>query len=153
MSAFVESLDDILAAWKVEKKKFKRVSNENFEAGQLIGHKPATFSTGEEFELCDIYFVDNGAFAFRDRDILTRAAPIIDEHLAEFQLEMHVGNVKANGEESASKTECVFFPPPNFFKPLPMIIEAEPSTKFTTLSESVATWERRQGVRSSLWNE
>jgi hypothetical protein len=134
MSAFAESLDDVLVAYEVEKTKFKRVSTENFNQGQLIGHKPVTYATGEEFELCDIYFVDDGAFAFGDRDILTRAAPIIDEHLVKFQLEMHVGTVDEFGVETASKTECVFFPPIHFFKPAAMIEEASTEDETTDLA-------------------
>ncbi|KAL7502951.1 hypothetical protein ACHAXN_000816 [Cyclotella atomus] len=91
MSAFAESLDDQLILHGIEKTKFKRVSIENFEQGQLISHKPSTYSTGEEFEPCDIYFVDDGTFLFGDRNILIEAAPVIDGHLARFQLEMHDG--------------------------------------------------------------
>jgi hypothetical protein len=87
---------------------------------------------GEEFELYDIYFVDDGAFAFGEREILIQAAPIIYEHLAKFQLEMHVGTLDKFGVEIASKTECVFFPPPNFFKPAPMIGEANPDNEAAT---------------------
>jgi hypothetical protein len=156
MSAFAESLDDALVAHEVERMKFKRVSTENFNQGQLIGHKPTTYAMGEEFELCDIYFVDDGAFPFGEKEILIQAAPIIYEHLAKFQLEMHVGTLDEFGVETASKTECVFFPPPNFFKPAPMIGEATPDNEAATAlvtkpkQESATT---RAGRESKLYDQ
>jgi hypothetical protein len=48
---------------------------------------------------------------------LIEFAPLVDAHLAKFGLEMHVGTVdEETGEEEASKTECMFVPPPGFFK-------------------------------------
>ena len=56
-------------------------------------------------------YVDNGAFTFEDRDQLTRGANLIYQDFVKFGLEMHRGKGK-----KASKTECVFFPPPEFIR-------------------------------------
>ncbi|EJK65116.1 hypothetical protein THAOC_14067, partial [Thalassiosira oceanica] len=39
---------------------------------------------------------------------------VIYDHFVRFGLEMHIGRT-VNGKETASKTECVFFPRPSFF--------------------------------------
>ena len=56
-------------------------------------------------------YVDDGAFTFEDRDQLTRGLNLIYQQFARFGLEMHIGKGK-----KASKTECVFFPPPSFLR-------------------------------------
>jgi hypothetical protein len=64
---------------------------------------------------------------------------------------MHVGTVDESGIETASKTECVFFPPPQFFKPAPMIEEMTPDNEATTAlitkpkRESTAARAEREG--------
>ena len=54
--------------------------------------------------------MDDGALLFEDRDQLTRGLSLIYSYFTRFSLDMHVGR-----GEKASKTECVFFPPPGFF--------------------------------------
>ena len=58
-------------------------------------------------------YVDDGAFPFGTRDDLRRGMELIYYHFARFGLEMHIGR-----DTSESKTECVFFPPPQFFQQL-----------------------------------
>ena len=45
---------------------------------------------------------------------MTRGAPVIFDHFARFRLEMHFG-YERDGKIQLSKTECVFFPPPQYF--------------------------------------
>ena len=56
-------------------------------------------------------YVDDGAFPFGTREDLQRGMELIYHHFARFGLEMHIGR-----GSSESKTECVFFPPPQFFQ-------------------------------------
>jgi hypothetical protein len=55
--------------------------------------------------------VDDGAFLLDTQDSLSKGMNLVFKHFARFGLEMHIGR---NGGES--KTECVFFPPPQFFQ-------------------------------------
>ena len=62
------------------------------------------------FEIFQLLYVDDGAFPFPDRNKLTAGINLIQSHFARFGLEIHIGR-----EGESSKTECVFFPPPQFF--------------------------------------
>jgi hypothetical protein len=119
MSALGESFDDELEFHHIEKVKCRRVSLENVNSGQLIGHKPTSFKTGEEFSLFDIYYVDDGAFIFSSRRSIEIAVSVVNTHIARFGLEMHIGTI-ANGVETPSKTECIVFPPLASSHPLPL---------------------------------
>ena len=79
------------------------------DVGKLIGNKKKSFEQGTMLALFCILYVDDGAFTFEDRNQLTRGLTLIYHHFTRFGLEMHVGKGK-----KASKTECVFFPPPGF---------------------------------------
>ena len=81
------------------------------ESGSLKGHLTKTFSEGHLLELFNVLYGDDGAFTFEDQKQLTLGAQLIFDHFKIFGLEMHIGR-----GEKASKTECVFFPPPGFFK-------------------------------------
>ena len=78
---------------------------------KLTGHKKKNFEQGTLLALFCVMYVDDGAFTFEDQDQLTRGLNLIYQHFTRFGLEMHIGKVKR-----ASKTECVFFPPPEFIK-------------------------------------
>ena len=54
--------------------------------------------------------MDNGAFPLKDRLQLGLGLSLIHNHFVKFGLEMHIGS-----GEKASKTKCIFFPPPGFF--------------------------------------
>jgi len=62
------------------------------------------------FEIFQLLYVDDGAFPFPDRNALTAGTNLIHSHFARFGLEIHIG-----WEGESSKTECVFFRPPQFF--------------------------------------
>jgi hypothetical protein len=59
-------------------------------------------------------YVDDGAFPVATREEMTRGATAIFDHFARFGLEMHLG-YERDGKTQPSKTECVFFPPPQNF--------------------------------------
>ena len=79
--------------------------------GKITGHKKKNFEQGIILALFYVLYVDDGAFTFEDRDQLTRSLNLIYQHFTRFRLEMHIGKGK-----KASKTECVFFPPPGFLR-------------------------------------
>ena len=81
------------------------------DVGKLTGHKKNSFEQGTLLALLCVLYVDKGSFTFEDRDQLTRGMNLIYQHFTRFGLEMHIGKRK-----KASKTECVFFPPPGFLR-------------------------------------
>ena len=80
------------------------------EIGNLTGHKVKKFSQGNLLTLFCVLYVDDGAFPFKDRIQLKLGLSLIHNHLVKFGLEVHIGR-----GNKASKTKCIFFPPPGFF--------------------------------------
>ena len=60
------------------------------------------------YEILQCLYVDDGAFPFGSREDLKQGMELVFPHFGRFGLEMHIGR-----GASPSKTECVFFPPPN----------------------------------------
>ena len=96
------------------------------------------------------------AFPFNSRDQLELGCKVIYNHFACFGLEMHIGRT-ANGKETASKTECVFFPRPSYFskkKNAPAltnepfdgsIVQSVPVAKSAPVEKHTPSfWERRE---------
>ena len=108
--------------------------------GQLSGHTPKMFKsrTLTAHEIFQCLYVDDGAFPFDSRESLEKGMTLIFHHFAKFGLQMHIGR---NGE--MSKTECVFFPPPQFFKHrrTPRIMESRRQTRSMTRSTNNPTTE------------
>jgi len=80
-------------------------------SGRLTSHPRGTFAHGSLFELFCIFYVDNVAFAFLSRMNTYIGTNLVMRHFCKLGLKTHVGNTK-----KGSKTECIFFPPPGFFK-------------------------------------
>ena len=91
--------------------KFKTYTNSPRDRGSLIDHAPKTFSKVTLLETFYVLYVDDGAFPLEDRYQLTRGVQLICDHFKQFGLEMHIGK-----GAKPSKTECVLFLPPGFFK-------------------------------------
>ena len=90
---------------------FNTRKNSPRDRGRLIGHAPKTFYKGTLLELFNVLYIDNGALPFEDQDQITKGVKLIYEHFKKFGLEMHIGR-----GAKPSKTECVFFLTPVFFK-------------------------------------
>jgi hypothetical protein len=87
-------------------------SDNELESGCICGHTPRMYNSTRltAFEIFQLLYVEDSAFPFLDCNALIVGINLIYSHFACFGLEIHIGW----GEES-SKTECVFFPPPQFF--------------------------------------
>ena len=81
------------------------------DIGILTGHNKNSFEQGTLLTLFCVLYIDDCTFTFEDRNQFTRGLNLIYQHFTRFDLEMHVGKGK-----KASKTECVFFPPPGFLR-------------------------------------
>ena len=80
------------------------------DIGNLTVHKVKTLSQGNLLTLFCVLYVDDGAFPFENRLQLKLGLSLIHNHFVKFEIEMHIGR-----GNKASKTECIFFPPPGFF--------------------------------------
>ena len=80
------------------------------DIGKLTGHQVKTFSQENVLTLFCVLYVDGGAFPFEDCLQLELGLSLIQNHFVKFGLEMHIGR-----GNKASKTKCIFFPPPSFF--------------------------------------
>ena len=141
MNAFAESLEAIWESKGLEKVGVVHASDEDFEngIGNIRRHKKGQFQSSklEELTVFQCLYVDDGAFPFNSREQLALGCEVIYDHFARFGLEMHIGRT-VNGKETPSKTECVFFPRPYFFKEKEVpALSNEPSTGLIVESASV----------------
>jgi Ca2+-binding RTX toxin-like protein len=85
-------------------------TNNNLIDGQICSHTPAMFASKKltAYKILQCLYVDDGAFSFGTREDLINGMNLIYHHFRQFGLEMHIGQ-----GTSESKTECIFFPPPN----------------------------------------
>ena len=60
------------------------------DVGKLTGHKKNKIEQGTILALFCVLYVDDGAFASKDRDQLTRGLNLIYQYFAKFGLEMHI---------------------------------------------------------------
>jgi hypothetical protein len=113
MTVFAETLE---LEWKREKIKVVTAmiaANDKIQKGQLCSHTPKLIRSKilSAYKIFQCLYVDNGAFPFDTRESLSQGMTLVHRHFARFGLEMHIGR---NGGKS--KTECVFFPPTQFFQ-------------------------------------
>ena len=112
MSAAAETLE---SAWKQAGIKVLTVAHtpaNGLNTGCVWGHTPRMYTSHKltAYEIYQLLYVDDGAFPFPTRDALIKGLALMHSHLARFGLEVHIGK---NGDPA--NTECVFFPPPQFF--------------------------------------
>ena len=111
MSAFAEALEYEWEKSGMRQAEFVRVSQDNLDnqVGQILGHglNKSGYKEGTVFKIMQILYLDGGAFIFDSRIDLIKGVKLIDSLFKTFGMETHVG-----GNEKASKTECIMFPPP-----------------------------------------
>ena len=86
------------------------------DTGKLTGQKVKTFSQGNLLTLFCVLYVDDGAFHFKDCLQLELGLSLVHNHFVKFGLEMQIGC-----GNKASKTKCIFFPPPGFFHQMKIV--------------------------------
>ena len=111
MNAFAESLEIEWKRNEIPVLTVMTTDSNNIKEGQVCSRTPAMYNSRSltSFEIFQCLYVDDGAFPFDTREDMIKGMNLIYHHFARFGLEMHIGH---NGKES--KTECVFFPPPQF---------------------------------------
>ena len=87
--------------------------DDDLESRCVRGHTPRMYNSTRltAFDIFQLLYVDNSAFPFPDRNAVTAEINLILPHFARFGLKIHIG-----WEGESSKTKCIFFPPPQFFK-------------------------------------
>ena len=115
MTAFAETLELVWKDHNIPILSEMTAADEHFEKGKICSHTPAMFRSKKltAYGVLQCLYVDDGAFPFGTREDMRRGLELIYHHFARFGLEMHIGR-----GTSESKTECVFFPPPQFFQQL-----------------------------------
>ena len=112
MSAAAETLE---SAWKqagIEVLTVAHSPDDELNTGCVRGHTPRIYTSRKltAYEIYQLLYVDDGAFPFPTRDALIKGLTLVHSHLARFGLEVHIGR-----DGAPFKTECIFFPPPQFF--------------------------------------
>ena len=118
IDTFAEILEEIWEDNGLKKVELQRVSDDDFEKGEGVvnSHTKAQYNSRKAvtFTVLQCLYVDDGSFTSESRDQLERGVQVLHDHFSRFGLEMHVGK-SVDGKINAYKTECVFFPPPQFF--------------------------------------
>lgn len=120
MAALVEIIDKEWKCNNIECVEFCRESDETYSSDQIFKHdiKKSEASKGRfRFRINGTYDVDDIAALFRSRIDLNKGLPIIQSILADLGMEMHVGKIE-DGKRTKPKTECIYFPPHNYFQRL-----------------------------------
>jgi hypothetical protein len=112
MSAAAEMLE---SAWKqagIKVLTMAHTPDNELDTGYVGVHTPCMYTSCKltAYEIYQLLYVDNGTFPFPTRAALIKGLTLVHSHLTHFGLEVHIGQ---NGDPS--KTECIFFPPPQFF--------------------------------------
>ena len=147
MSAFAETLE---AEWKRANIDVCTVrafvgSSITSGKGKLRGHLPKEYLSRDltAVEILQCLYVDDGAFIFKSREDMKRGLTLLYHHFGRLGLEMHIGRGTA-----ASKTECIFFPPPGFFDSclpsLPAPSHADGTNTVIDYTDDALTDEERQ---------
>ena len=135
MTAFAETLELEWKREKIEVVTAMIAADDDIGKGQLCSHTPKMFRSKilRAYEIFQCLYVDDGAFPFDTRESLSRGMTLVYRNFARFGLEMHIGS---NGGKS--KTECAFFPPPQFFqhRQLPTIRDDRRQTRSMTTRTS-----------------
>jgi hypothetical protein len=113
MTAFAKTLEIVCREQAIPILRVMTTSNDNMIKGKICSHTPTKFTskTLTAYKILQCLYVDDSAFPFGSRYDLKRGMELIFHHFGRFGLEMHIGR-----GTSLSKTECVFFPPPQFFQ-------------------------------------
>jgi len=113
MTAFAETLEIVWKQQEIPVVSVVTATGENMINGRLCSHTPTMFKWKNltAYEILQWLYVVDDAFLFGTRDDLQRGMNLIYHHFGRFGMEMHIGR-----GTSMSKTECIFFPPPQFFQ-------------------------------------
>jgi hypothetical protein len=113
MTAFAETLETVWMQQEIPILSVVTARDDNLFDGKICSHTPTMFNSTKltAYEILQCLYVDDGAFPFGTRGDLEKGMELIYHHFGRFGLEMHIGRGTLT-----SKTECIFFHPPQFFQ-------------------------------------
>ena len=94
MMVFAKTLKYEWTALRLIKAQFLCKENSPISTGQLVIHRPDTFSYGIIFDLFCLLYVDDGAFVFESRTDIEKGITLLSDHFTWFRPEMHIGTEK-----------------------------------------------------------
>jgi hypothetical protein len=111
MMAFAETLEIVWKQQGIPILNVMTTADDKLSGGRICSHTPAMFTSKSltVYEILQCLYVDDIGIPFGMRKDLQQGMELNFHH--RFGLEMHIGQ-----GETASKTECIFFPPPQFFQ-------------------------------------
>jgi hypothetical protein len=115
MTAFAKTLELKWREQDIPILSVMMAAHEHIAEGKICSHTLVMFRSKKltAYEILQCLYVDDGTFPFGTREDLQQVMELIYHHFAGFGLEMHIGCGALE-----SKTECLFFPPPQFFQRL-----------------------------------
>jgi len=108
---FAELLEKEWNKVGLEKIKMRQHYHSPRDVEQLTSQKRTEISQGSLSSLFCITYMDDGTFTFERREQMEIGLNLIFSHFTMFGLEINIGR-----GPKASKTECIFFPPPGFLR-------------------------------------
>jgi hypothetical protein len=113
MTAFAETLKIVWKQQGIPILNVMTTADNKLSEGRICSHTPAMFLSKSlnAYEILQCLYVDNIGIPFGTQKDLQQGMELIFHHFPQFGLEMHIGQGK-----TASKTECIFFPSPQFFQ-------------------------------------
>ena len=113
MTAFAETLELVWEQQGIPILNVMTTADDKLSEGRICSHTPAMFASNslKAYKILQCLYVDDIGIPFGTRKDLQQGMELIFHHFARFGLEMHIGR-----GTTTSKTECVFFPPPQFFQ-------------------------------------
>jgi hypothetical protein len=115
MTAFAETLEIVWKEQDIPILSVMTTTDEHLVEGKICSHTPEMFRSKKlaRYGILQCLYVDDGTFSFGTREDLQQGMELIYHHFTQFGMEMHIGR-----GDSESKTEFVFFSPPQFYQRL-----------------------------------
>ena len=92
MMAFSKTLEDEWTALRLSKAQFVSKENSPRSTGQLVIHRPSTFTSRIIFYLICMLYVDNGTFVFESRNDTEKGITLLSNHFDQFGLDILINS-------------------------------------------------------------
>ena len=118
MNAFAEMLEQEWDMAKLGKATFNHLSTSNPDelvTGQCVSHN-AKSQLSEVLQVIQTLYVDDGAFIFNSRRIMTIGLELVNKVFASLGLEMNMGRGYGTDSQTESTTKCMYIPPTFFYR-------------------------------------
>ena len=94
MMAFAKTLEDKWTTLGLIKSQFARKDNSPRSTGQLVSHRPVTFTYGTLFDIFCMLYEDDSAFVFESSTGIKKRITLFSDYFTQFGLKIHLGTKK-----------------------------------------------------------